>query len=143
MQNTGEAKSFSSVAQRICASVIVSALLSGGGSFGNSRIKTRVVYGQGLVSLCDLSLEMEGMWEEGSSSNKAVEIGASGYTAVKSHLQAGMLVCQRADNSKQLPVGTWWLAFVSVHSKHLFAKLKLEACSLLDSRQPGKKKHTN
>lgn len=139
MQNTGEAKSFSSIARRICASVIVSALLSGAGSFGNSGIKTRVVYGQGLVSLCDLSLEMEGMWEEGSSSNKAVEIGAAGYTLVKSHLQAGMLVCQRADNSKQLPVGTWCLAFLSVYSKHLFAKLKLEACSLLDSRQPGEK----
>lgn len=117
--------------------MIVSALLSGGGSFRNSSIKTHVVYGQGLVSLCDPSLEMEGMWEEGRSSNKAVEIGAAGY---ESHLQAGMLVCQRADNSKQLPVGMWWLAFLSVYSKHLFAKLKLEACSLLDSRQPGKKK---
>lgn len=80
------------------------------------------------------------MWEEGSSSNKAVEIGAAGYTAVKSHLQAGMLVCQRADNSQQLPVGTWCLAFLSVYSEHLFAKLKLEACWLLGSRQPGKKK---
>lgn len=72
----------SSVAQRICASVIVSVPPSGGGSFGSSSIKTRVVYGQGLVSLCDLSLEMGGMWEEGSSSNKAVEIGAAGYTAI-------------------------------------------------------------
>lgn len=120
--------------------MIVCVLLSGGGSFGNSSIKTHVVYGQGLVSLCDLSLEMEGMWEEGSSSNKAVEIGAAGYTAVTSHLQAGMLVCQRADNSKQLPLGMWCLVFLSVYSKHLFAKLKLEACWLLDSRQPGEKK---
>lgn len=64
--------------------------LSGGGSFRNRHIKSHVVYGRGLVSLCDLSLEMEGMWEEGSSSNKAVEIGDAGYTTVTGHLQAGM-----------------------------------------------------
>lgn len=72
---------------------------SGSGSFGDSNIKSHVVYGQDLVSMCDLSLEMEGMWEEGSSSNKAVEIGDARYTTVTGHLQAGMLVCQGADNS--------------------------------------------
>lgn len=52
------------------------------------------------MSLCDLSLEVEGMWEEGGSSNKAVEIGDAGYTAVTGHLEAGMLVSQQADNSQ-------------------------------------------
>lgn len=64
---------------------------SSGESFRDGDIKSNVVYGQGLVSLCDPSLEMEGMWEEGSSSSGTVEIGDAGYTTVTGHLQAGML----------------------------------------------------
>lgn len=65
------------------------------------------------------------MWEEGSSSNKAVEIGDAGYTTVTGHLQAGMLVCQQADNSRQFPVGMRWFAFLPIYSKHLFAKFQV------------------
>lgn len=110
------------------------------GSFRNRNIKSHVVYGQGLVSLCDLSLEVEGMWEEGSCSNKAVEIGGAGYTTVTGHLQSGMLVSQQAGNSKYFLVGIWWFAFLPTYSKHLFAKLKFEAPSLL---QTTRKKSTN
>lgn len=54
------------------------------------------------MSLCDLSLETKGMWEEGSFSNNKGEIGADRYT-ITGHLQAGMFVYLKTDKVFQHP----------------------------------------
>lgn len=122
--------------------MIVSVPPSGGGSFGSSSIKTRVVYGQGLVSLCDLSLEMGGMWEEGSSSNKAVEIGAAGYTAI--YRQECWCVSEQiTPNSFQWGRGAWRFYQFILSTSLQNLSWKLARRWIPDSRGEKKSAQTN